>query len=122
MRRGSISKRAEAPWPKGSFQEELGLWQQEWFYITAPRGSRQKPPPVFCSGPPQQLTSWVSKGRDWWPPKDVPMLQDQIRGLQEREINLVVVAQVMLIRRLLSYKHRPLRLWEIGRASCRERV
>ena len=22
-----ISKRAEAPWPKGSFQEELGLWQ-----------------------------------------------------------------------------------------------
>ena len=59
-----ISKRAEAPWPKGSFQEELGLWQQEWFYITAPRGSRQKPPPVFRSGPPQQLTSWVNKGRD----------------------------------------------------------
>ena len=26
-----ISKRADAPWPKGSFQEELGLWQQEWF-------------------------------------------------------------------------------------------
>ena len=22
-----ISKRADAPWPEGSFQEELGLWQ-----------------------------------------------------------------------------------------------
>ena len=73
-----ISKRADAPWPEGSFQEELGLWQQEWFYITAPRGSRQRPPPVFRSGPPQQLTSWVNKGHDWGPSKDVPLLQDRI--------------------------------------------
>ena len=109
-----ISKRADAPWPEGSFQEELGLWQQEWFYITAPRGSRQRPPPVFRSGPPQRLTSWVNKGRDWGPPKDVPLLQDRIRGLQEREINLAVVVQVMLIRRLLPCKRRPLRLWEFN--------
>ena len=109
-----ISKRAEAPWPKGSFQEELGLWQQEWFYITAPRGSRQKLPPVFRSGPPKQLTSWVNKGLDWGTSKDVPLLQDRIRGLQEREINLVVVVQVMLIRRLLPCKRRPLRLWEFN--------
>ena len=59
-----ISKRADAPWPEGSFQEELGLRQHEWFYITAPRGSRQRPPPVFPPGPPQRLTSWVSKGLD----------------------------------------------------------
>ena len=39
-----ISKRADAPWPEGSFQEELGLWQQEWFYITAPRGTRWAAP------------------------------------------------------------------------------
>ena len=42
------------------------------------------------------------------------MLQDQIRGLQEREINLVTVVQVMLIRRLLPCKRRPLRLWEFN--------
>ena len=109
-----ISKRADAPCPEGSFQEELGLWQREWFYITAPRGSRQRPPPVFRSGPPQQLTSWVNKGCDWGPSKDVPLLQDRIRGLQEREINLVAVVQVMLIRRLLPCKRRPLRLWEFN--------
>ena len=33
------------------------------------------------------------------PSKDVPLLQGCIRDLQEREITLVVVAQVMLIRR-----------------------
>ena len=41
----AISRRADAPWPAGSFQEELGPWQQGWFYITVPRGRRQKPPP-----------------------------------------------------------------------------
>ena len=51
---------------------------------------------------------------DWGPPKDVPLLQDRIQGLQEREINLVAVVQVMLIRRLLPCKHRPLRLWEFN--------
>ena len=107
MRRGVISKRADVPWPEGSFQEELGLWQQEWFYITAPRGSRQKPLPVFRSGPPQRLTSWVNKGLDWGWSKDVPLLQGRIRGLQEREINLVAVVQVMLIWRLLPCKCRP---------------
>ena len=41
-------------------------------------------------------------------------MQGRIRDLQEREINLVVVAQVMLIRRLLPCKRRPLRLWEFN--------
>ena len=41
-------------------------------------------------------------------------MQGRIRDLQEREINLVVVAQVMLIRRLLPCKCRPLRLWEFN--------
>ena len=48
------------------------------------------------------------------PPKDVPLLQDRIRGLQEREINLDAVVQVMLIRRLLPCKRRPLVLWEFN--------
>ena len=36
------------------------------------------------------------------------------RPPREREINLVVVAHVMLIRRLLPCKCRPLRLWEFN--------
>ena len=90
------------------------MGQQEGFYITAPRGTRRAAPPAFRSGPPQRLASWVNKGLDWGPSKDVPLLQGRIRDLQEREINLVVVAQVMLIRCLQPCKRRPLRLWEFN--------
>ena len=71
-------------------------------------------PPAFRSGPPPRLASWVNKGLDWGLSKDVPLLQGRIRHLQEREINLVVVMQVMLIRRLLPCKRLPLRLWEFN--------
>ena len=70
-----ISKNADAPWPEGSFQEELGLWQREWFYITAPWSAKWVAPPAFHTGPPQRPTSWVSKGLDWGPSEDVPSLQ-----------------------------------------------
>ena len=44
----------------------------------------------------------------------MPLLQGRIRDLLEREITLVVVAQVMLIHRILPCKHRPLRLREFN--------
>ena len=90
------------------------MWQRDWFYITAPRGTTWVAPPAFCSGPPPRLASWVNKGLDWGPSKDVPLLQGRIRDLLERDINLTVVAQVMLIRRMLPFKRRPLRLWEFN--------
>ena len=109
-----ISKCADAPCPEGSFQGELGLWQREWFYITAPRGTKWAALPAFRSGPPQRLASWVNTGLDWGPSKDIPLLQGRIRDLQERGINLVAVAHVMVIRRLQPCKRRPLRLWEFN--------
>ena len=86
----------------------------EWFYITAPRGTKWVAPPTFRSGPPPQLASWVNKGLNWGPSKDVPLLQGRVRDLLERDINLAVVTQVMLIRRILPCKRRPLRLWEFN--------
>ena len=71
-------------------------------------------PPAFRSGPPPRLASWVNTGLDWGPAKDVPLLQGRIRDLLERDISLVVVMQVMLIRRVLPCKRRPLRLWEFN--------
>ena len=44
-----IRKIAGAPWPKGSFPEVSGLWQQEWFYITAPRSAKWAAAPAFRS-------------------------------------------------------------------------
>ena len=43
----SIHKMTGAAWPKGSIPEVSELWQQEWFYITAPRSANGRPP--LCS-------------------------------------------------------------------------
>ena len=44
----------------------------------------------------------------------MPLLQGRIRDLLERDLNLVKVTQVMLIRRTLPGKRRSLRLWEFN--------
>ena len=63
----SISKIADTPWPEGYFLEVSGLWQREWFYITAPRSAKWVAAPTFRSGPPPQLMSWISRGLSWVP-------------------------------------------------------
>ena len=78
------------------------------------QGSRQRPPPVFRPGPPQQLTSWVNKGLDWGPVNDVLTLQSRIRDLLKRDVSLVKVMQVMLVRRVLPCQRRSLRMWEFN--------
>ena len=44
----------------------------------------------------------------------MPLLQGRIQDLLERDISLVTVTQVMLIRRALPCKRCPLRLWEFN--------
>src|SRR3954466_11769855 len=112
---GAVIKRiTNAPWPEGTFQEELGLWQHEWFYITSPRGTTWVTPPAFRSGPPPRLTSWINTGLDRGLPGDVPLLQGRIKDLLKGDLNLVKVTQVMLIRRTLPGQRLPLRLWEFN--------
>ena len=89
-----ISKIIDAPWPKGSFPEVSGLWQREWFYVTAPRSAKWVAAPTFRSGRPPQLMSWISRGLSWGPAKDVPILQSLIRDLFEGDFSLVMVVQV----------------------------
>ena len=66
----SISKITDAPWPEGSFPEVSGLWQREWFYITAPRSAKWVVPHLLLG--PSTITDvmdqqgaelWSSKGR-----------------------------------------------------------
>ena len=109
-----ISRNANAPWPEGSFPEVSDVWQRRWFYVTTPRGTKWVAAPEFRSGPPSQLASWTDVGRNWGPTDDVPVLQNCIRELLERDINLVSIIQAMLIRRMLPCKRRPLRMWEFN--------
>ena len=51
---------------------------------------------------------------DWGPANDMLTLQSRIRDLLKRDISLVKVIQVMLVRRVLPCQHRPLRMWEFN--------
>ena len=70
--------------------------------------------PCLSLPPPPQLTSWINKELDWGPVNDVPILQSRIRDLLERDVSLVTVMQVMLVRRVPPCKRRPLRMWEFN--------
>ena len=59
--------------------------------------------PAFRSGPPLQLASWINKGLDWGSVDEVQTLQSRIRTLLEKDIDLVNVIQVMLVRRALPW-------------------
>ena len=59
-----IGKLASAVWFEGSFAKSSDLWQQGWFYITEPRGSKWAATPAFRPGPSIQLASWINKGLD----------------------------------------------------------
>ena len=110
----TISKGTDALWPKGSFPEVSNLWPREWFYITAPRGTKWAAAPAFRSGSPLQLASWINKGLDWGPVSDMLTLQSRIRDLLKRDVSLVKVMQVMLVRRVLPCQRRSLRMWNFN--------
>ena len=109
-----IGKLASAVWFEGSFAKSSDLWQQGWFYINEPRGSKWAATPAFRPGPPIQLASWINKGLDWGSVNEVQTLQSRIRSLTEKGIDLVNVVQVMLVRRTLPCQRRPLRMWEFN--------
>ena len=83
------------------------------------RGSKSGSILPFRGGADKSLHPYSARdlrdeGLNWGPSKDVPLLQGRIRDLQTREVDMVVVMQVMLIRRLPPCKRRPLRLWEFN--------
>src|SRR3990170_2333820 len=92
-----VSKLPKVTWPKGAFVETVKIWQQEWFYITEPRGTKWAAAPAFRSGPPLWLASWTNKGLDWGSSDEGVMLQKRIKSMIEKDITLANVVQVMLI-------------------------
>ena len=114
-----VGRMSHVTWLEGTFVETIKGWQSGWFYITEPRDANWAATPEFRSGPPSQLASWTDVGRSWGPAGHVPVLRNCIWELLERDINLVGVMQVMLIRRMLSCQHRPLQMWEFNPEGLR---
>ena len=65
-------------------------------------------------GPSTTTDVMDQQGLSWGPAKDVPILQSRIRDLFEGDFGLVMVMQVMLVRRVQPCKRRPLCMWEFN--------
>ena len=58
------------------------------------------------------LTSWREKGLDWSLLDELTTLQTRIQSMVDKNIKLVNVIQVMLVRRILPCQSRTCPLWE----------
>ena len=59
-----------------------------------------------------RLTSWEKKGLAWGEPTELTGLQICIKSMKDKNIKLVNVIQVMLVRRIRPYQRRAFNLWE----------
>ena len=48
-----------------------------------------------------RLTSWVEKSPDWCSPDELIVLQTRVQSMVTKNVKLVDVIQVMLVRRIL---------------------
>ena len=112
-------KIANVLWLEGSFVETLKGWQSGWFYITEPRDPKWIAAPQFRSGPPTRLTSWKETDLSWGDKEEVTGLQKCIQSLVNKQLKLVNVVQVMLVRRILPCQERDFNLWEFNPAQHR---
>ena len=105
---------ANVLWLEGSFVETLKGWQSGWFYITEPRDPKWITAPEFRFGPPTRLTSWKETGLSWGDEEEVTGLQKCIQSLVNKQLKLVNIVQVMLVRRILTCQERDFNLWEFN--------
>ena len=61
-----------------------------------------------------RLTSWIEKGPNWSSSDELIALQTRIQGMVDKNIKLVDVIQVMLVRRILSCQSQTCPLWEFN--------
>ena len=86
---------------EGSYVETMKGWQSGWFYITWPRDPNWAAAPEFRSGIPMRLTFWKEKGLAWGALAELTGLQNCVKTMISKKIELVNVVQVMLFRRIL---------------------
>ena len=61
-----------------------------------------------------RLTSWIENGPNWSSSDEPIALQTRIQSMVDKNIKLVDVIQVMLVRRILPCQSRSHSLWEFN--------
>ena len=68
----------------------------------------------FNSGAPMRLTSCVEKSPNWCLPDELIALQTHVQSMVDKNVKLVDVIQVMLVRCILPCQSRSLLLWKFN--------
>ena len=63
---------------------------------------------------PMRLTSWVEKSPDWCSPDELIVLQTGVQSMVTKNVKLIDVIQVMLVRLILPCQRRSRPLWEFN--------
>ena len=112
-----VGKMPNVTWLEGTFVETIKGWQSGWFCITEPHDPECAAAPEFRSGIPIRLTSWKESGRTWGDSEELTRLQACVQKLVKKNLKLVNVVQVMLIRRILPCQQWAFNLWEFDPAQ-----
>ena len=64
-----------------------------------------------------QLTFWLEKDLNWASLDEVSVLKTRIRSMVDKNIKLVNMIQVMLVRQILPCQSRTCHLWEFDPAK-----
>ena len=67
--------------------------------------------PLRCS---MRLTSWVEKSLNWCSSDELIALQTHVQSMVDKDIKLVDIIQVMLVRQILPCQSRSLPLWKFN--------
>ena len=105
-----VGRMPNITWLEGSFAETIKGWQSGWFYITEPRDAEWAAAPEFRSDIPTRLTSWKESGRTWGDSEELTGLQTCVKSMKDKNIKLVNMIQVMLVRRILPCQKRAVNL------------
>ena len=73
--------------------------------------------PEFRSAAPLRLTSLPKKGLNWASSDELSVLQKRVQDMEDKNIKLVNVVQVMLVRLVLPCQRRACNLWEYDPAE-----
>ena len=101
-----VGKIPNVTWLEGAFVETIKGWQSGWFYITEPRDPKWAAALEFRSAIPTRLTSWKETGLTWGDLEELTGLQTCVKKLVSKNLKLVNIVQVMLIRQILLCQRR----------------
>ena len=107
-----VGRMPNVTWLNGSFAETVKGWQSGWFYITEPRGVNWAAALLVSIRSPYAAHLLGKEGPVLGRFHGAGRTPNMRQSMKDKNIKLVNVIQVMLVRRILPCQRRAVNLWE----------